>query len=89
MVWKIEYLKSIQKEVRKIDRTSQKKIREYLEGKVANMENPRDIGKALKGEMKELWRYRIGDYRAICEIQDKTITVLVVHIGHRKSVYKK
>ena len=89
MVWKIEYLKSIQKDVRKIDRTSQKKIKEYLEGKVANMENPRDIGKALKGEMKELWRYRIGDYRAICEIQDKTITVLVIHIGHRKNVYKK
>lgn len=89
MVWKIEYLKSIQKEVRKIDRASQKKIREYLEEKVANMDNPRDIGKALKGEMKELWRYRIGDYRAICEIQDKTITVLVVHIGHRKSVYNK
>lgn len=89
MVWKIEYLKSIQKEVRKIDRASQKKIREYLEVKVANMENPRDIGKALKGEMKELWRYRIGDYRAICEIQDNTITVLVIHIGHRKNVYKK
>lgn len=89
MVWKIEYLKSIQKEVRKIDRTSQKKIREYLENKVAKMENPRDIGKALKGEMKELWRYRIGDYRAICEIQDKSITVLVIHIGHRKNVYKK
>ena len=89
MVWKIEYLKSIQKEVRKIDRTSQKKIREYLEEKVAKMENPRDIGKALKGEMKELWRYRIGDYRAICEIQDKAITVLVIQIGHRKNVYKK
>ena len=89
MVWKIEYLKSIQKGVRKIDRTSQKKIREYLENKVAKMENPRDIGKALKGEMKELWRYRIGDYRAICEIQDKSITVLVIHIGHRKNVYKK
>jgi len=89
MVWKIEYLKSIQKEVRKIDRTSQKKIREYLENKVAKMDNPRDIGKALKGEMKELWRYRIGDYRAICEIQDKSITVLVIHIGHRKNVYKK
>ena len=87
MVWKIEYLKSIQKEVRKIDRKEQQRIKEYLEEKVAKLEDPRELGKALKGEFKELWRYRIGNYRAICEIQDKTITVLVVHIGHRKDVY--
>jgi len=89
MSWKIEYLKSIQKEVRKIDRGVQKKIREYLENKVANLDDPRDIGKPLKGNLAELWRYRVGDYRVICEIQDKTITVLVIHIGHRKKVYKK
>lgn len=89
MSWKIEYLKSIQKEVRKIDRGIQKKIREYLENKVANLDDPRDIGKPLKGNLGELWRYRIGDYRVICEIQNKTITVLVIHIGHRKNVYKK
>ena len=89
MSWRIEYLKSIQKEVRKIDRGIQKKIREYLENKVANLDDPRDIGKSLKGKLGELWRYRVGDYRVICEIQDKTITVLVIHIGHRKNVYKK
>ena len=89
MSWKIEYLKSIQKEVRTIDRTVQKKIREYLENKVANLDDPRELGKSLKGNFGELWRYRIGDYRAICEIQDKTITVLVLHIGHRKNVYNK
>lgn len=89
MAWKIKYLQSIQKEVRKIDKAAQNKIRSYLEEKVAKMEDPREIGKALKGNLGELWRYRIGDYRAICEIQDKEITVLVVHIGHRKNIYKK
>lgn len=88
MVWKINYLKSIQKEVRKIDKNTQKKIREHIEKKIAKLENPRDIGKPLKGNFGELWRYRIGDYRIICEIKDEEISILVIHIGHRKNVYK-
>ena len=89
MVWKIKYLKSIQKEVRKIDKKEQQKIKDYLEKKVASLEDPRELGKILRGGMKDFWRYRIGDYRAICQIQDEAITVLVVHIGHRKNIYQR
>lgn len=88
MVWKIEYLQSAQKEARKIDPQARKRIKKYLEHVVA-LEDPRQVGKALKGGLSNLWRYRIGDYRVICELRDDVLIVLVVTIGHRKNVYKK
>lgn len=89
MAWKIKYLKSIQKEIRKINKGEQKKIREYLEERIANADDPRKFGKALKGTHSEFWRYRVGQYRIICEIDDSEIVILVIRIGHRKDVYRK
>jgi len=89
MAWKIKYLKSIQKEIRKINKGEQKKIREYLEDRIANADDPRKFGKALKGTHSEFWRYRVGQYRIICEIDDSEIVILVIRIGHRKDVYRK
>jgi len=89
MAWKIKYLKSIQKEIRKINKGEQKKIREYLEDRIANADDPRKFGKALKGTHAEFWRYRVGQYRIICEIDDSEIVILVIRIGHRKDVYRK
>lgn len=87
MTWKIEYLQSVKKEIRKIDKQTCVRIRDYLENKIANLEDPRDLGKSLKGNFSELWRYRVGDYRIICSLEDNTCTVLVVRIGHRKNIY--
>lgn len=57
--------------------------------RVANMENPRSTGKALSGSvLSGLWRYRVGDYRILCNIEDEKIYILVVAIGHRRNVYK-
>lgn len=89
MVWTINYLKSVQKELKKTDKNARERIREFLETKVANLENPRDLGKPLKGDKSEFWRYRVGEYRIICSIQDNSLTVLVVRIGHRKDVYRQ
>lgn len=88
MVWKINYLKSVQKTLRKADKNTRERIRDFLEAKVANLEDPRKLGKALKGNQSEFWRYRVGEYRIICEINDSSLTVLVVRIGHRKDVYR-
>lgn len=88
MHWEIKYLKSVQKEVRKIPQIDQKKIRAYLETKIAQADNPKSFGKALKGAHSEFWRYRVGQYRVICEISEREVTVLVVRIGHRKDVYR-
>jgi len=88
MAWKIKYLKSIQKDLKKINKIEQRKIQNYLEENIAKSTDPRKFGKALKGKYSEFWRYRVGQYRIICEISDDEITILVVRIGHRKDVYR-
>jgi mRNA interferase RelE/StbE len=74
--------------VRKIDPAARQRIREYLEQRVANLSDPRQLGKPLKGELASLWRYRVGDYRLIYELRDEVLVVLVVRIGHRREVYR-
>lgn len=89
MTWTIEYAQSVAQDVRKFDKQTQKRIRAFLETRVASLEHPRQIGKPLKGsKFENLWRYRVGDYRILCEIQDERIVVLVLEIGHRKDVYR-
>ena len=74
------------KEFRKLDKTIQKRIAALVD-KVEASVNPRFSGKALKGNDKE-WRYRVGDYRLICEIKDWELIVWMVRIGHRREVYR-
>ncbi|MUO81570.1 type II toxin-antitoxin system mRNA interferase toxin, RelE/StbE family [Agrobacterium vitis] len=89
MAWTIEYLQSVQKTVRKLDPQTRKRLRDFLEQRLLEAEDPRQIGKALKGsQLGEYWRYRVGDYRVICDIQDQRLVVLVVEIGHRSDVYR-
>ena len=88
MIWTIEYTRTAESQLRKLDRQIARRILDYLDDKVAPLENPRTRGKALTGVLGELWRYRIGDYRAICEIRDNTMRILVVEVGHRKQIYK-
>jgi len=84
---KIEYTSSAKKELKKLDRQIQIKIKNYL-NEIASLENPRSRGKALVGNLSHLWRYRVADYRLICDIQDEKILVTVLRIGHRKEIYK-
>ncbi len=88
MAWTIEYAASVKKSVRNIDAQARQRIRKYLEQRVANLDNPRDLGTSLVGSLGGLWRYRVGDYRIICEIQDDRLRVLVLTIGHRREVYR-
>ena len=59
-----------------------------MDGRVADLDNPRTLGEALSGRLGGLWRYRVGDCRVICEIQDGTLCILVVKIGNRREVYR-
>ena len=86
MAWKIELTGSAEKELAKLDKSAAKRIINYLRERVSV--DPRATGKALKGDHSGLWRYRIGDYRVICEIYDEMISVLVIRVGHRKEVYR-
>jgi len=86
--WTIEYTRTAETQLRKLDKQVARRILDYLDGKIATLDNPRSRGKALSGRLGELWRYRVGDYRVICEIQDNIMRILVVEAGHRKQVYK-
>jgi mRNA interferase RelE/StbE len=88
VAWTIEYAASVQKPVAKLDPQTRKRIRTFLEDKVAHLENPRSQGKALTGPLGGLWRYCVGDYRIVCDILDQRLVVLVVKIDHRSNVYR-
>ncbi len=88
MAWHIEIKWTTQKEIEKLDSKAQAAIVSFLRERVAGAADLRQTGKALKGEMGDLWRYRVGDYRIICDIQDGVVTVLVLRVRHRKEVYR-
>jgi mRNA interferase RelE/StbE len=89
LVWKIEIDKKALKEIDSLDKPIQKRIISFLKDKLKNIQNPRSIGEALHGQLKKYWKYRVGDYRLICSIEDKTVTVLVLRVDHRKLIYKR
>jgi len=87
MTWKIEFTSSAEKEFGKLSRDVQKRIRDFLRSKIIT--NPRAYGIAMQGgSVIKLWRYKIGDYRLICQIKDRELVILLVKIGNRDSVYK-
>ncbi|MES2997572.1 MAG: type II toxin-antitoxin system RelE/ParE family toxin [Verrucomicrobiota bacterium] len=75
------------KELRKLGPQAQREILGYLDQRVAGGSDPRRFGKALKANLAGLWRYRVGDYRILCELRDGELLVLVLAVGHRKDVY--
>lgn len=86
MGWTIEFDKKAKKELASISSPIQKQIDKFLL-KLGKSANPRVFGDALKGNLRSFWRYRVGDYRIICQINDKEIIVLILSIAHRKEVY--
>ena len=89
MAWIIDIRRTAAKQMIKLDRNAQERIIKFLKINIQNSINPRQYGKALSGKMGDLWRYRVGDYRIICKIEDEVITVLVLAVGHRKDIYSQ
>ena len=89
MAWTIEYDSRVLKDMKKLDRKVQQQIIAYFDERIAPSSNPRSFGKPLESSFSGLWRYRIGEYRAICRIEDTHMVILVVRISHRSTVYKK
>lgn len=87
LVWTIEWDERAVKELKKLDRQAQKEIIQYLKSRIATEESPRRFGKTLLGDEAGLWRYRVNDYRIICQIEDNALVVLVLKASHRKEVY--
>jgi mRNA interferase RelE/StbE len=87
-IWTIEIARTPEKQIKKLDRQAQESIVRFLRDRLQPSANPRQWGKPLQGDKGGLWRYRVGDYRLVCAIQDERITVLVLRVGHRKNVYR-
>ena len=87
MKYDVEYSKTAVNIIKKMDSSTSKLIRTWIEKNLMNTENPRIKGKPLTGDLKGLWRYRVGDYRILAEIQDNKIVILILDIGHRSKIY--
>lgn len=88
MAWRIEVDKDVQRAMRKMDRQVARRITSKLR-EISLLDDPRSTGKALVGNMAGLWRYRVGDYRIVCDIEDAALLVLVVDVAHRREVYRR
>jgi len=88
LVWRVEWEDEAVKELKRLDVRAQRNIVRFLREKIATEDDPRRLGDALRKDLKELWKYRIGGYRIICSIEDKSVVVLVVRVGHRSCVYR-
>lgn len=89
MAWRIEITDTAKKQLAKLDHQVQTEIVRYLREKISTDDDPRRYGAPLRKELADRWKYRVGAYRLICEIQDEKILVLLLMLGHRSKVYDK
>lgn len=88
MVWRIELSATATKQLSKLDRFEARRISTYLRERVAVADDPRLLGKVLIGPLGGLWRYRVGNYRIVCDLQGQRFVVLVLEVGHRSDIYR-
>lgn len=88
MAWTIDYTNTAKNQLRKLDKQSARRILDFLDERVAGRADPRSVGRALSGPLGGLWRYRVGDFCVICDIQDGALRILVVRFGNRREVYR-
>lgn len=89
MAWKVEYDEGALADLKKLDPQMQREILDYLDKRVAKVADPRVFGKPLRHSKFGLWRYRVRDFRIICQLRESQLIVLVVAVGHRSKIYEK
>lgn len=88
MKYGVETTERFDKEFKKLDRYTQRMIKAWIEKNLVECMNPRQHGKGLTANRSGQWRYRIGDYRLICQIQDNKLVILALSVGHRREIYR-
>ncbi len=89
MTWRIELSSLAQKNIHQFDPQTRQRILKFLSTRVAPLDDPRSLGEALKGsKLGDFWKYRVGDYRIIADIQDGVLCILAVRVGNRREVYR-
>lgn len=90
MVWKIEFDPAAERELSRLDPQIARRILVFLRDRIASLDDPRSIGEALKGsQLGEFWKYRVGDWRIIANIEDDVLRILIIRIGNRREVYRR
>jgi mRNA interferase RelE/StbE len=88
--WKVEFDREAKRDLDKLDPQVIRRIERFLYERISALVDPRSIGEALRGsKLGEFWKYRVGDWRIICEIQDAKLVVLALRVGHRREVYER
>ncbi len=89
MAWQIEVSETAEKQLAKLDKPVAQRLRSFLVERLAPLDDPRSIGQALRGsELGEFWKYRVGDWRLVCQIKDAKILITVIRLGNRREVYR-
>jgi mRNA interferase RelE/StbE len=89
MAWTVELSATATRQLEKLDAQHVRRIPKFVQERLARLDSPRDIGKPLRGsDLGEFWKYRVGDYRLICRIEDERVVVIVLQVGHRKEIYR-
>jgi mRNA interferase RelE/StbE len=86
--WLLDFDARAEREIKKLNPQIQERILRFLKARLVKRSNPRELGEALSGELSGYWKYRVGDYRIIAKIEDQTITIYIIAIGHRSEVYR-
>ena len=89
MAWTIEFDEQAERDLAKLDKPVQKRIVRYLQERIAPAEDPTAFGHGLSHDLSQIWRFRVGDFRILCRIEESRLTVLVVSVGHRSTIYER
>lgn len=89
MSWRLEYSDKALRQLRKMDAGQRAIVLSWMDKRIDGCDNPRAHGKGLTANRAGMWRYRVGDYRVLCEIRDDELTVLAIEVGHRSKVYER
>jgi mRNA interferase RelE/StbE len=88
MPWIVQWEKRAIKDMAGLGAVDRKRIARFIRDRIGNRDNPREFGEALVGPLAGYWKYRVGDFRIITSINDRTITIIIVRIGNRREVYR-
>lgn len=88
MNYKVEYSKTAKKQIKKLDNYTKVMLMNWITKNLVHCDDPRKYGKALRGNLKNQWRYRVGNYRILCEIEDDRLIILIISVGHRRDIYE-
>jgi mRNA interferase RelE/StbE len=89
MAWEVELSATARKQLKQLDKPVSNRILEFISERLTKLQDPRQVGARLQGTLSDYWKYRVGDYRLICSLEDDRLVVMVLRVGHRKEIYSR